>query len=334
MATIRGVAITGAAGFLGAHLARGFGARGARVLALVRAVQGRPQQGVGVLEDAIAKPALLAGLDALVHAAAVRHRYGVDVATYRASNVDLVERAMRACAHAGVRRFVLISSVGVYGFPSRLPITEQHPLAPRTLYSATKIEAETRARRVQHELGIELVIARPTIVYGPGDHNGMLDKMAAMIRRGTYRVVGSGQNVLHHTYIDDIVEGVWLAATAPEAAGEHFILAGPETTTLGALSTLVARAVGRELPPGRIPGSLARAVATVVDVAAYRGIAFARREPPVNHEKLDVMTLPTSFDVAKARRLLGFVPRVGYEEGVTRALGDESSAVERPRAGQ
>jgi nucleoside-diphosphate-sugar epimerase len=328
MATIRGVAITGAAGFLGAHLARGFGARGARVLALVRAVQGRPQQGVGVLEDAIAKPALLAGLDALVHAAAVRHRYGVDVATYRASNVDLVERAMRACAHAGVRRFVLISSVGVYGFPSRLPITEHHPLAPRTLYSATKIEAETRARRVQHELGIELVIARPTIVYGPGDRNGMLDKMAAMIRGGTYRVVGSGQNVLHHTHIDDIVEGLWLAATGPKAAGDHFILAGPETTTLSALSTLVARAVGRELPRWRIPGSLARAVATVVDVAAYRGIAFSTREPPVNHEKLDVMTLPTCFDVAKARGLLGFAPRVGYEEGVMRTL------VEGPRAGR
>jgi nucleoside-diphosphate-sugar epimerase len=149
-----------------------------------------------------------------------------------------------------------------------------------------------------------------------------------MICRGTYRVVGSGQNVLHHTHIDDIVEGLWLAATGPKAAGDHFILAGPETTTLSGLSTLVARAVGRELPRWCIPGSLARAVATIVDVAAYRGIAFSRREPPVNHEKLDVMTLPTSFDVAKARRLLGFAPRVGYEEGVMRTL------VERPRAGR
>jgi nucleoside-diphosphate-sugar epimerase len=332
MASVRGVAITGAAGFVGANLVRGFEARGARVLALVRAVQGPPPAGVGVLQDAIANPSLLAGLDALVHAAAVRHRYGVDVATYRASNADLVERVMRACARAGVRRFVLVSSVGVYGFPSRLPVTEQHPYAPRTLYSATKIEAETRARRAAGELGVELVIARPTIVYGRGDRNGMLDKMAAMIRGGTYRVVGSGQNVLHHTHIDDIVEGLWLAATQPQAAGEHFILAGPETTTLGALSTLVARAVGRELSPWRIPGSLARAVATVVDVAAYRGIAFSTREPPVNHEKLDVMTLPTCFDIAKARRLLGFAPRVGYEEGVMLTLGGDLSAVARPRA--
>ncbi len=323
MRSIVSAAITGSAGFLGTHLVRGFDARGARVLPLVRAVDGASPAGACPLEAALADPSVLAGVEVLVHAAAVRHRYGVDASTYRASNVDLVERTMRAGARAGVRRFVLVSSVGVYGFPRRLPVTEEHPYAPRTLYSGAKVEAEMRARRAAVELGIELCIARPTIVYGPGDRNGMLDKMAAMIRTGTYRIVGSGDNVLHHTHVDDVVEGLWLAATRPEAAGDHFILAGPETTTLASLSELVARAVGRKLPRRRIPSSLARAVATVVDVAAERGIAFATREPPVNHEKLDVMTVPISFDGSKARRVLGFAPRVGYEEGVMRTLRGE-----------
>jgi len=332
MSSIRGAAITGAAGFLGAHLVRGFDARGARVVPLVRTVEGRSPTGALALEEAIAEPSVLAGLDVVVHAAAVRHRYGVDAATYRASNVELVERVIGACVRARVPRFVLLSSVGVYGFPSQLPVTEEHPYAPRTLYSATKVEAETRARRVARDLGIELVIVRPTIVYGPGDRNGMLDKIAAMIRAGTYRIVGSGENQLHHTHIDDIVEGLWLAATRKEAAGEHFILAGPETTTLSELSELVARAVGRELPRRHVPGSLARAVATVVDVAAYRGIAFSTREPPLNHEKLDVMTLSNAFDIAKARRLLRFAPGVGYEEGVMRTLRGEWPAVARAGA--
>jgi nucleoside-diphosphate-sugar epimerase len=326
-------AITGAAGFLGTHLVRGFESRGVRVLPLVRAVEERSPGGALALEEALTAPAAaLAGVEVLVHAAAVRHRYGVDGSTYRTANVDLVVRAMRACAEAGVRRFVLVSSVGVYGFPARLPVTEEHPYAPRTLYSATKVEAEMRARRAARELSIDLAIARPTIVYGPGDRNGMLDKMAAMIRGGTYRVVGPGDNVLHHTHVDDIVEGVWLTATRPEAAGEHFILAGPETITLAKLSELVARAVGRPLGRGRIPAALARAVATVVDVAAYRGVAFATREPPVNHEKLDVMTLPICFDAAKARRLLGYSPRVGYEEGVMRTLRGEWPALARAGA--
>jgi nucleoside-diphosphate-sugar epimerase len=315
-----GVAITGAAGFLGAHLVRGFEGRGARVLPLVRAVGDRSPSGARALEGVLASPSMLAGFDVVVHAAAIRHRYAVDATAYRESNVELVERTLRVAAEAGVRRFVLISSVGVYGFPARLPVTEDHPYAPRTLYSATKVEAEMRARRAARELGLDLCIVRPTIVYGPGDRNGMLDKMASMIRSSTYRIVGSGDNVLHHTYVDDIVEGVWLAATHAGAAGEHFILAGPETTTLEALSELVARAVGRRLPRRHVPAGIARAVATVVDVAAYRGIGFTTREPPVNHEKLDVMTLPLYFDVSKARRRLGFAPRVSYEEGVKRTL--------------
>jgi nucleoside-diphosphate-sugar epimerase len=327
------VAVTGAAGFIGGHLVRGFDARGASVLPLVHTVDPLSPASARALEDVIAVPSLLRGVEVVVHSAAVRHRYGVDEAVYQASNVDLVERTMIASANAGVRRFVLVSSVGVYGFPVRLPVTEAYPYAPRTLYSGTKVEAEMRARRVARDVGLELVVARPTIVYGVGDRNGMLDKMAAMIRAGLYRVVGSGDNVLHHTHIDDIVDGLWLTATHAGAAGEDFILAGPETTTLYDLSVLVARAVGRDLPRRRVPAPLARAVATVVDVASYRGVAFVRREPPVNHEKLDVMTLPIAFDITKARRLLGYSPTVGYEEGVMRTLRGEWPQLARAGAG-
>jgi nucleoside-diphosphate-sugar epimerase len=326
------VAVTGAAGFIGSHVVRGFDARGATVLPLVREVNEQSPAEARAMEEVIADSTALRGVDVLVHSAAVRHRYGVDEGEYRTSNVDLVERTIVACAAAGVRRFVLVSSVGVYGFPVRLPVNEQFPYAPRTLYSATKVEAEMRARRVARDTGIELVIARPSIVYGVGDRNGMLDKMATMIRAGVYRVVGPGDNVLHHAHVDDIVDGLWLAATRAEAAGDDFILAGPETTTLHDLSELVARAVGRDLPARRVPASVARALATVVDVAAYRGIAFVRREPPLNHEKLDVMTLPIAFDVDKARRVLGYEPRVGYEEGVMRTLRGEWPALARAGA--
>lgn len=326
MAGLPGFAVTGAAGFIGAHLVRGFDARGSTVVPLVRNLGPQSPAGALTLEDALSDPSLLSGVEIVVHAAAVRHRYGVDSAEYRASNVELVERAMRASAAAGVRRFVLVSSVGVYGFPARLPVTESHPYAPRTMYSATKVEAEMRARRVARECGIEIVIVRPTIVYGPGDRNGMLDKMAAMIRAGIYRVVGSGNNVLHHTHIDDVVDGVWLASTVAPA-GEDFILAGPEHTTLAALSALVARAVGRELPRRHVPASVARTLATGIDALAYGGIAFTRREPPINHEKLDIMTLSIHFDTSKARRMLGFDPQVGYEEGVLRTLRGEWPAM-------
>jgi nucleoside-diphosphate-sugar epimerase len=319
------VAVSGAGGFLGGHLLRGFGARRVDVLPLVRNVEGGSPAGALPLETVLSSPSMLRGSDAFVHAAAVRHRHGFDARTYRASNVELVERAMRASWAAGVRRFVFVSSVGVYGFPSNLPVSEKHAYAPRTTYSETKVEAEARAWQLARETSIELCIVRPTILYGPGDRNGMMDKMAAMIRTGTYRIVGSGLNDLHHTHVDDIVEGIWLAVTRPEAAGEHFILAGPETTTLLRLSRLVAEAVGRPLPRGRVPLRFARIVASAIDAAAKSGLAFVTREPPVNHEKLDVMTLPIVFDIAKARRLLQFEPAIGYEEGIRRTFGHPSA---------
>ncbi len=317
------VAVTGASGFLGGHLVRALRERGGRALPLVRVIDARAPDKAELLELILREPDRLRGFAALVHSAAVRHRHGVDAATYRQTNVDLVERLMRAAA-GRVARFVYVSSVGVYGFPTKLPVTESTPFEPRTLYSATKLEAERVVRRLGRELEIPFVILRPTIFYGLGDTNGMLDKLAAMIRKGSYRVVGSGDNVLHHTHVDDIVEGTILATYRPEALNDDFILAGPETITLQRLSELVAREIGATVPRVHVPKMLARGVATLVDVARYRGLAFVENEPPINHEKLDVMTVPIAFDAGKARRF-GFVPQVDYVKGIAKTLRGSST---------
>jgi len=309
------VVVTGASGFLGSHLVRR--AEGAS-LAAVPVVRIPKTAGEVSMTDVLADPRVLDGADVLVHAAAVRHRYGTDARSYRASNVELVEALVRAAA-GRVGRFVHVSSVGVYGFPEELPITEATPFAPRTLYSQTKIAAEKLVASLAPSLGLAYTIVRPTIVYGPGDTNGMLDKLGAMIRARKYLLVGRGDNVLHHTYVDDVVDGVFALAATERAKNDHFILAGPETTTLRRMSELVAKAVGARVPPVHVPLSIARTVATCIDVAAYRGLAFTTREPPINNEKLDVMTVSIAFDAAKARSA-GFAPRVGYEEGIAKTL--------------
>jgi nucleoside-diphosphate-sugar epimerase len=333
MGRLGGAAIVGAGGFLGSHLVRGFEARGARIVPVVRTVGDRSAAGAVALDGLPGDAAALAGCEALVHAAAVRPRHRAESAEARATNLALLERAMRLAAAAHVPRFVLLSGVAVYGFPARLPVTEDHPYAPRTAQAAAKVEIEVRARRTARELGLDLVIVRPAPTYGPGDRASLVASMAQSMRAGTYRIVGAGDNVLHHVHVDDVVEGVWLAATVAEAAGDHFVLAGPETTTLAALSALVARAIDRPLPRRHVPSSFARALATVVDVATNRGIAFTDREPPLHHAMLDEATLPLCFDVAKARRRLGFAPRVGYAEGTMRTLRGEWPSLAQAGAG-
>jgi nucleoside-diphosphate-sugar epimerase len=132
--------------------------------------------------------------------------------------------------------------------------------------------------------------------------------------------VGSGQNTLHHTHVDDVVRGIFQLAGRDSAKNDHFIIAGPETITLARLGELVARAVGKKVPRVHIPLRLARAVATGIDIAAYRGLAWTTREPPINNEKLDVMTVSIAFDASKAQRA-GFTAAIDYEEGIARTLG-------------
>ena len=160
---------------------------------------------------------------------------------------------------------------------------------------------------------------RPTIIYGAGDRNGMMDKLAAGLRARRYLVVGDGQNTLHHTHVDDVVRGIFTLAASERARNDDFIVAGPETITLQRLSEVVARAVGATVPRVHVPIRFARAVAGAIDLAAYRGFGLAVNEPPINNEKLDVMTVPIAFDPSKARAA-GFTPTVRYEEGVARTL--------------
>ena len=312
---LRRVVVTGANGFLGGHLVRAARAEGKSVLGVVR----EAAAGQASMASILADPDLLNGTDVLVHAAAIRHRHDATPASYQASNVDLVDALVRAAA-GRVGRFVHVSSVGVYGFPTDLPITEATPFRPRTLYSQTKIEAEKLVTSLATKLALPFTIIRPTIIYGPGDTNGMLDKLAAMLRARRYLLVGSGANTLHHTYVDDVVRGIYTLADSAKTAGDHFILAGPETITLRALSELVARHVGTKVPRVHVPLRLARGVAACFDVARYQKLAFVDREPPINNEKLDVMTVSVAFDPAKAKAV-GYAPRVRYEEGLALTLG-------------
>ena len=304
------IAITGAAGFLGAHLAR-------KTAAPVR-IGRTAAPGILSCDDVLRDPALLDGCAVLVHSAAVRHRHGATLTAYRASNVDLVEALMRAAA-GRVERFVLVSSVGIYGFPSELPVRESSPLAPRTLYSQTKVEAEKLVRTLGRELGLPYTIVRPSIFYGPGDRNGMLDKLVAMIARHRYLVVGPGDNVLHHAYVEDVGDAILWLASAEAAKNEDFLVSGPETITLRRLSELSARLLGTWLPPVRVPLAFARVAATGIELAGYWNLRDPSVEPPLDHSKLDVMTLPIAFDLSKLAAA-GFTPRIGYEEGLARTI--------------
>jgi nucleoside-diphosphate-sugar epimerase len=218
-------------------------------------------------------------------------------------------------AHAGgARRVVHCSTVGVHGDVEHPPANEDAPLKPGDVYQATKLEGERIAREAAARTGIELVIVRPTGIYGPGDRR--LLKLFRGVARRRFVVLGDGRIFYHLTYIDDLVAGFRLCGTVRAAAGHTYILAGGEVTTLNELVELIAREAGVAPPTLHLPvWPFWTAGAVCEALCAPLGI-----EPPLYRRRVDFFTKSRAFDITRARQELGYVPAVGLREGIRRTL--------------
>ncbi|MGH9309888.1 MAG: NAD-dependent epimerase/dehydratase family protein [Vicinamibacterales bacterium] len=315
------VLVTGATGFTGGHLARTLVRRGFDVAALVRdEARAVPLSEAGItlkVGDLRDRPALAraaAGRDVVYHIAAIYRQAGLRDAEYRAVNAAAVASVIEAAASAGVRRVVHCSTVGVHGDVDEPPANEDAPLKPGDIYQVTKLEGEAVAREAAERTGIELVIARPTGIYGPGDRR--LLKLFRGVARRRFVILGSGRIFYHLTYIDDLVEGFRLCGEVTFAAGRTYILAGGEVTTLNELTSLIAEAAGVGPPRLHLPvWPFWLAGAACEAVCAPLGI-----EPPLYRRRVDFFTKSRAFDITRARTELGYAPAVSLRDGIARTL--------------
>jgi nucleoside-diphosphate-sugar epimerase len=315
------VALTGASGYTGGRLLAALRARGDDVAALVRAGSVTPallSSGarivVGDLGDERALRRLVEGAEGLLHVAAVYRTAGHPDSYYRDVNVGGTRLLLEAAAGAGVRRFVHTSTVGVHGDVRHPPADEQAPFSPGDVYQATKAEAESLALELGRERGLAVVVVRPGAIYGPGETR--LRKLFRAIARGRYAIVGTGRPFYHPVYIDDLVAGFLLALDRREGAGEAFILAGPRYVSQQELAALIARETGGRVLPFRIPAwPLLAAGAVCEAVCVPLGI-----EPPLHRRRVEFWVKSRAFSIEKARRVLGYAPKVDLEEGVRRTV--------------
>jgi nucleoside-diphosphate-sugar epimerase len=313
--------VTGATGFTGGHLARALAAEaGPPVRALVRdrARAAAALPGVepieGDLTDAAALARAVEGVDVVYHVAALYRAAGLDDAVYRAVNATAVGTLIERAGAAGVRRVVHCSTVGVHGDIVHPPANEDAPLAPGDVYQETKLEGERVAREAAARAGVELVIVRPTGIYGPGDRR--LLKLFRGVARRRFVVLGRGDIWYHLTYIDDLVDGFRLCGTVPAAAGRTYILSGPEVTTLNDLVAITADVAGVTPLPLHLPvWPFWLAGAACEAMCRPFGI-----EPPIYRRRVDFFTKSRAFDSARARAEIGYAPRIGLREGIGRTL--------------
>ncbi len=315
------VLITGATGFTGGHLARHLASRGDTVTALVRSAgRGRDLAQLGValvegdLRDRAALESAARGVDVVYNIAAIYRQAGIRADEYAAVNTIAARDLIRAAAGAGARRVVHCSTVGVHGDVARPPANEDAPLRPGDVYQRTKLDGEHAARAAAAETGIDVVIARPTGIYGPGDRR--LLKLFRGVARRRFVILGDGRIFYHLTYIDDLVDGFRLCGTVPAAAGRTYILAGPEVTTLNELTAIVAQEAG--VPPPRL--HLPVWPFWVAGAACEAVCAPLGFEPPIYRRRVDFFTKSRAFDISRARAELGYAPQIGVREGVRQTL--------------
>jgi dihydroflavonol-4-reductase len=313
--------VTGATGFTGGHLARALAARGDEVRVLARdPARAAPLADAGLqvfagdLRDPHALEPALRTVDLVYNVAALYREAGLPDEMYHAVNARAVGSLIEAAARAGVRRVVHCSTVGVHGDVREPPANEEAPLDPGDVYQRSKVEGETVAREAAERHGVELVIARPTGIYGPGDRR-LLKLFRGVVRR-RFVVLGDGRISYHLTYVDDVVEGLRLCGETPRAAGRTYILGGPETPTLDDIVRTIAGEAGVPAPRLHLPvwpvwllGAACEAVCRPFGI-----------EPPLHRRRVDFFTKNRAFDITRARHELGFAPAVGLQEGVRRTL--------------
>jgi dihydroflavonol-4-reductase len=212
----------------------------------------------------------------------------------------------------GVSRFVHCSTVGVHGHIEQPPAAENAPFAPGDLYQDSKLEGERIAARYMAEARLPVTIFRPAPIYGPGDLR--LLKLFRGIKRGYFPMIGDGRVFYHLVFIDDLVEGILRCGTAEQAIGETYILAGPEYMNLNELMATVAEAVGARPPWLRLPFAPVYAAAAACE-AVCRPLGL---EPPLHRRRVGFFAKSRAFDIAKARRRLGYAPKVSTREGIAR----------------
>jgi nucleoside-diphosphate-sugar epimerase len=317
------VLVTGATGFTGGHLAQYLAGRGDEVRALVRPksrarfdASALPPHGVraceGDLTDAGSLGRAMEGVEVVYHIAATYREAGQPDSAYRAINVEGTRNVLEVANASSVRRVVHCSTGGVHGHIANPPANEDAPFNPGDVYQETKLAAEELAREFGASSGLDVVVARPIGIYGPGDKRFLT--MFRGLARGRFPMLGDGTPFYHLTFIEDLIEGFRLCGTVPAATGRTYILAGPRYTTLEQLVHLVAKELKVSPPRVHLPvwpfwtaGLLCEMICVPL-----------RIEPPIYRRRVDFYTKSRAFDTTRARTELGFAPQVDLEAGIKR----------------
>jgi len=258
---------------------------------------------------------LLDGVDIVFNIAAMFQEVELGEAMYFKVNVDGTLKLIEQANVASVRRFVHCSTVGVHGHVKEIPCTEKSPYNPMDEYHRSKLDGELAVleyAKTLPENGMVVTVNRPAMAYGPGDMRMM--KIFKAIADGKFMMIGSGETLAHLGYIDDQTDSFLLGAVKPreDVHLEEFNIASGSHITLNQLAAYISNAGGVKLPKFKIPIAPVWFAGLMCEVICKPfGI-----KPPIFRRRVGFFTHNRSFDLSKAKRLLGYDPKMDEEQGI------------------
>jgi len=311
------VFVTGGTGFTGGYLCRELASRGYNVTALVRKdtnIDSLKSIGVktvkGDLADQESLNGLLENIDTVFNIAALYRQEGVSKELFFKVNRDGTEALLKEAVKSGVKRFIHCSTVGVQGEIANPPAKEDAPYNPGDHYQVSKLEGEKIALDFFKKGKIGGVVVRPVGIYGPGDTRFL--KLFKHINRGNFRMIGKGKALYHLTFVTDLIDGIILAGEKNKINGEIFTIGGNEYLPLDELVTLIAKILGKKVSSFHIP-FFPVYIASFLCEMICRPLGI---EPPLFRRRLDFFTKDRAFDITKAKKMLGYDPKIAIEEGL------------------
>jgi len=332
------VLVTGASGFVGRGLVRHLISAGNDVTALVRKHDSSLDEKARQIQIADLSSlvsgempaeltACLANMNTVIHTAARAHvlKESSDdpVTAFRKSNVDTTLALARLAATAGVSRFIFLSSIGVNGNltksslhpdkPERFRETDEP--APHDLYAQSKWQAEQGLMQIARETGLEVVIIRPPLVYGP-DAKGNFASLLKWIKRGVPLPLGAVHNQRSLLALDNLTDFIHLCITHPKAANETFLIADDEDVSTSELRRRVAIACGKRQCLLPVP------VICMLLMAQLPGKSLV----------VDRLFGSLQIDVSKARQFLGWQPKITMQQQLE-SMASQAKSVESRQSG-
>ncbi|MEX0702104.1 MAG: NAD-dependent epimerase/dehydratase family protein [Planctomycetales bacterium] len=311
--------VTGATGLVGSHVAEEARRRGVRTRAIVRESSDTrllDEWGVECVTGDMADPdsleRALVGVTVVVHCAAKVGDWG-PIDEYRQVNVVGFEKLLEAAeANGALRRFVHVSSLGVYQARDHYGTDESEPVNLEGIdgYTVTKAEADLLAQRHIAEKKLPGVILRPGFIYGPRDRT-VFPRLLGKIKNKSFAFLGKGDKLVNNTYVGNLVQAIFLAIENDAALGGVYNIHDQRLVSKREFMETIAAEAGYERPTRQVPLGVAKVLAKAME-GTWR-LLGKKEAPLLSSARIKFLGLNLDFSMDKAQRELGYEPATDFE---------------------